>query len=111
MLQSFGMLTVVTPGTLVRFTANQVDPTARVECHSFMVEAKFNNGGKIYIGTASFNKTSGVGLLAVLAIPTANMIPTFSATISFMPNGLNLADYFIDSDSGGDGALLSAVIG
>jgi len=76
-----------------------------------MVEAKFNNGGKIYIGTASFSKTTGVGLLAVLAIPTANMIPTFSATISFMPNGLNLADYWIDSESGSDGALLSAVIG
>jgi hypothetical protein len=111
MLNSLGKVTVPAPGTIVRATVNQPDPTKRVACHAFMVQALKANTGRVYIGIQTLSVATSVGLLAVLAIPTNNTIPAFSATISYAPSPLNLADVWIDADVPNEGVLISFVVG
>lgn len=100
-----------TPGTPLRATNNFTTPAQRVGCHSLMVEALPANAGKCYIGSSKMNKTTLVGVWAILAIPTNNILPSFSATLSYAPGGFNLADVFIDCDNNGDGVLVSYIAG
>lgn len=111
MTASLGKITVTSAGTPVRATINESDPTAPYHCHAFLVEAWPTNTGKIYIGMNGMNKTTGVELLAILAVPTANTSPTFSATIAYAPNALTISDIYIDAENSNDGALVSVVIG
>jgi hypothetical protein len=75
-----------------------------------VVSALSGNTGKIYIGTAGLNKTTLANTLVVLAIPTVNLIPTFSCSLTAAANALSLSDLFIDADVGGEGVLISAVV-
>jgi hypothetical protein len=118
MFRTVGKIIVPVPGTPVRATINEPDPTKRLAAHAVMVEALAGNTGKIYIGLTGMNKTtfnaaanSNAGVLAVLAVPTANTIPTFSATISYAPAPFNIADLFIDSDNANEGVLITAIVG
>ena len=108
-LISLGKVTVSSAGTPVIATTNQTSSSATFGCHAFMIEAWPTNTGLIYIGTAGMNKTTGVGVLAILGIPTDNTIPTYSATVSYAPQALNLTLIYIDAAVSGNGALVSAV--
>src|SRR5512146_2093733 len=101
-LVSLGQITA--SGTNVRITSNQSDPTARVPCHSFLIEVLPTNTGRTYVGSATMNRTTLVGVYAVLAVPTSNLLPTFTA------NHFNLADVYITTDTQGEGVLASYVV-
>jgi hypothetical protein len=104
--KSLGKIVVTIPGTPVRVTANQADPTARLACHAIQLEALPANGGPVYIGnTATFNKASGAGLLMILPPPTINSISAFKDSAPLSPNGLNAADYYIDADNANEGVV------
>jgi hypothetical protein len=113
---SLGRVTVAVPGTPVSAVTN-VSPTAPqgsnqtvYSCLAILFQTVTSNAGKTYVGSsATFNKTTGVGLLAALGVPTANVIPSAGATIPNAPAALNAADYWIDADNGGEGVQVSAL--
>ena len=109
-IRSLGQVTT-TAGTLVRLTANESDATAHLACHSFMCEALQGNTGRVYIGASNMVRATGVGVYAVLAIPTDNVLPTFTATISFLPNALVMNELYLDVDVNGEGVLVSYLVG
>lgn len=108
--QALGKITAIA-GTPARITGNQSDPTARYQCHAIMVEALPTNSGNIYImDRANGNKTTMVGVLAILAVPTANIIPTYTVGFSGAPNPMNAASYYIDVDNTGEGGIVSVLV-
>lgn len=106
---SLGPITVPIAGQPVRTTNNQADPTALYRAHSYLIEALSTNTGKIYIGAFNMNKSTLVGVYAVLPPPTANMFPSFSSTISNLPNPFNMAAVYIDVDVAGEGVIVSVI--
>jgi hypothetical protein len=110
MLQSYGKVSVPTPGTPVIATTNNTVPTATVPVNAVLIEAWPTNVGKVYIGNQGMNKTTGVGVIAILAIPTVNFIPSFSATLSFSTGGIDVSYVWLDADNAGDSVIVSAVL-
>ena len=107
---SQGIVTVSVAGTPVRATNNQSSPPSRFAAHSIFFQQVASNTGKIYIcDSATANKSTGVGVLAVLAAPTSSFIPSASGTVTYAPNAFNLAEYWIDADVGGEGCLVSSI--
>ena len=98
---SLGPITVVTPGTLVPLTLT------RTRCEAILLQALSNgshtNTGRVYIYDRTGNR------MATLAVPTANSIPSASATIPAAPGGLDCADYSIDADNATDGVDVSYI--
>ena len=107
---SLGKLTVAAAGTVVRLTTNQTDPTARLSVHSILIQAWPTNGGKVYIlSSPTGDRTTGVDVLAILAVPATNIIPSASATVTYAPAAINAASYWIDADENGDAVLASFI--
>lgn len=110
MWRSLGKVIVTTGGTPVRATNNENDPTARYGAHAMLFQQVPGNTGKIYIMDRSTgNRSSGAGVLAVLAIPTTNLLPSASATITYAPAGFNAVDFWIDAENNGEGCQVSAI--
>src|SRR5215470_14805550 len=113
MIQSLGKVVVPSAGTPIQVTVNNFVPfpTGDVKCHSFMVQAWFNNTGKVWVGNMpNFSKITGRGLVAVIPIPTTNLIQSFSATIASAVNTFNMIDIWIDVDVSNEAALVAVVI-
>lgn len=111
MILSLGKVTVTTAGTPERVTKGQTDPNADVLVYSFLIEALPSNTGNVYIGVKSnMNKTTLAGVVAILPIPTSNLIPSFAATVTNLPHNENLNRLYIDVDVSGEGVLISAVL-
>ena len=109
-LRSLGQVTT-NAGTPIRLTTNESDATAHLACHSFMCEALQGNTGRVYIGSADMVRATGVGVYAVIPIPTDTVLPAFTATISFLPNALVMNELFLDVDVNGEGVLVSYLVG
>ena len=109
-IRSAGFVTT-TAGVLVRLTDNESDPTTNLDAHSIMAEALQGNTGRVYIGSADMVRATGVGVYAVIPIPTANILPTFTATIAYAPAALLLSELFLDVDVDNEGVLVSYVVG
>src|SRR5213592_3247255 len=108
MIKSKGKVTVTTAGAPSRLTANETNPASRIPCHAIMVEVWPTNSGKVYImDRPNGDRATGVGVIAILAVPTANIIQVFTAGISSAPNGINLADYYVDVDNSGEAVLVT----
>ena len=105
MLKSLGKVTVATAGTPVKVTP------AITRCHSILVEVLPTNTGKIYIGDSTMNKSTLVVVFAILAIPTTNILQSFSATLSYAPDAFDASKIFLDADVNGEGALVSIIRG
>lgn len=110
MAQALGKVTA-TSGTPARITANQSVPAARFQCHAIMIEALPTNTGKVYV----MDRSNGViatlvGVLAILAVPTANVIPTYTVGFSGAPNPMNAASYYIDVENTGEGVIVSVLV-
>lgn len=106
--KSLGKVTVTTAGTPVRLTNNETTPAANYPCQSILVETWHDNSGKIWIyDRATGSKTTGVGVLAYLAAPTASTAPSAGVTSHSSPNGLNANEYWLDADSDGEAAAVS----
>ena len=103
-LKVIGKVVVASAGT-----PQKLNPTA-VSAQGILVQALSANTGKIFVGDSTLNKTTLVGCYAVLAVPTANVIPSFSATQQ-SPGGLDPSLIFIDADNTNDGVLVSVLQG
>lgn len=99
-----GIISVVTPGTKVPLVAAAATD---VRCEAILVQALSNathtNTGRVYIYDRNGNR------IATLAVPTANTIPSASATIPSAPGGLSCKDYSIDADNATDGVDASYI--
>lgn len=117
MLQVLGAITVPVPGTPVRATSTitvdaggiRNDPT-KFSCHAALFQARQSNSGRVYIGTADMVRATGVGVAAVLAIPTSNSIPAFSISLTLAPAGVDLSELWIDADVANEGILLTLLV-
>ena len=107
-LVSFGKITVTSAGTLVRVTVNETDPAAAILAHSCLFEQIPGNTGKIYVFERSTGSASTyVGCVAVLAIPTVNVLPSYSVSVLPVPAGISMNDFYIDAQVNGEGCLVS----
>ena len=95
--KSLGKVTVVTSGTPVRIT------TTHTPVHGIMVEQNPANTHIIYVGLASLVIATFANVLAILPPPTTTSFPSVNSNIIGGPNGLDLADIYIDVAAGGDG--------
>ena len=103
MIQAYAKILVAAPGTPVRVTVNESTPSDARGCHGVLIQVLPTNLGKIYIGTATMNKTAFTNIFAFLAIPTSNFIPSFSAALTLSPGGIQLRDLYIDADQANEG--------
>lgn len=102
-VKSLGKVVVTSAGTPVRATANQSDPTARFACQSLSVQALSGNSGtNIYVGSASLNKSTLVGVY--LIIPKGSQ---GSFSIDLAPEGIMANEVYIDADTTNDAALIA----
>ena len=103
-----GKLTVPVPGTPVALTLPaSLNPTS---VHAFLVEALPTNTGKVYVGLDGLDTVTLVNVLVVLPVPTANLLPTFSVSLTQAANALNLMQLRFDADVALDGVLVSALV-
>ncbi len=102
--------TPVQIGPLPTVVAGPLGAQGLSTVHAFVIQALSGNTGKIYIGLAGLNKSTLVGVLVVLPVPTANLIPTFSASLTAAANALSLTDLWFDADNGGEGVTISGVV-
>lgn len=86
-------------------------PTDPVDlAHAMLFQQVVGNTGRIYIADReAANATTGAGILAVLAIPTTNTLPSASATVTYAPAAFNLNDYWIGAQVNGEGCQVSVV--
>jgi hypothetical protein len=115
MIQALGKITVPTPGTPVQVTINLPDegnpaipPYTR--CHGILVQALPTNGGNVYVGTSAMDAVALSGVFAILGVPTANFLPTFSAALTITPNGLMASDFYLDADVNDEGAIVTILV-
>lgn len=109
MFVALGAITVPTPGTPVQATNGLPNPSAYKLCHGIMIEALPTNVGKLYVGLFGMVKGTYVGVLAVLPAPTTNSYPSWSASIGYAPNAIEVTQVYLDADSANDGAIISLV--
>lgn len=108
MIGSVGVPVVVaTPGTPVAISSVLPTPGKHISIHGIMFQALPENQGLVYIGFESMDIMTRTNVLAFLAIPTTNFIPTFSAALTIAPNGLNLGQFYVDADQAGDGVIIT----
>lgn len=108
MIHSLGKISAI-PGTPVKVTNNQASPNTHLACGSIMIQTLSSSTGKVYVGLANMDKTTGVGVIAVLPIPTVNSIPAFSAGNPTAQAGINANELYIDGESTSDGVIASIV--
>lgn len=111
MIRSYSTVTVTTPGTPKRVTYFEDNPAEARGCHGVLIQAFPTNTGKIYIGTATLSRTPPHnGVMAFLAVPTVNSIPTFSAALTLAAAAVQLRDLYIDADNINDGVVVTVLI-
>ena len=82
---------------------------ARRRFNTLYLQVGAGNTGDIYFGHAGFNKTTKVGLIAVLRPPTANHLPDLAFNIPNSVNPFLLADYEVTCDQSSDGVQITAL--
>ena len=109
-IHSLGRLQI-TAGTPLRVTNNEPTPTDRYQCHAIMIEAWPTNAGKVWIfDREAGNKTTGEGVVAILAPPATNIFPTFTVGFSGFANPIDASLYWVDVDNTGEGVVISALV-
>jgi hypothetical protein len=109
MLRALGKVTVTTPGTPVPITAILPPDLTPPAVHALLLQALPGNTGNVYVGGATLNKTTLAGVYMVLATPTANNVPSFSAVHNQLGQGIQIHDLLIDADAAGGGVLVTVV--
>lgn len=114
--KSLGLVTVATAGAPVRATANisSAAPFGQSSqmyfCMAILFQAAPANGGKMYVGDNPTFSKGGAGQLAIIGVPTTNVIPSAGVNVPNAPNGLNAGDYYIDADTNGNSVSVSVLI-
>jgi hypothetical protein len=109
LLLSLGATRVPTPGTPVALVL-PADFRDQPKCHAFLIQALPTNTGKVYIGGATLNKSTYVGVHSILPVPTTNLLPTLSVSVAQASNGLTLDTLRFDADIATDGVLISVLV-
>lgn len=78
--------------------------------HTLLIQQVRTNVGYVLVGTSALNESTGAGLNAVLAIPTANSLPNVIEAASDATNAVEPAKIYVDFSSNGDKALVSVFI-
>jgi hypothetical protein len=110
MIQAYARIRVTVPGTPVRVTVNETNPALAMGCHGVLIQALPTNTGAVYIGTLQMSRSQYTGVFSVLAIPTDNQIPSFSAALTLAPAGIRLCDLYIDADQANDGVIVTVLV-
>ena len=114
MIQAIGPIPVPTPGTPVSVLAaapsDEMKAAGTWPLHGILFQAFQGNTGRVYVGSATMVKATLVGVYAVLAIPSDQTLPTFSAALTWSPNALRLEDFYVDADVADDGALCTVLV-
>ncbi len=100
------LIDALSPGQLVQLAA-EAGPGP---IHGIMLQAWHANTGKVFVGTAGMDKTSGANVGALIAVPTVNAIPAFSMALTLVANALALSDFYLDVDTGGEGVVVSVLV-
>jgi hypothetical protein len=103
--RSLGAFTVPVAGVPVRITlpADQIKTV-----HAFSIQALHTNTGKVFVGDRqAMVKATFVGVLAVIPIPTANLIGSFTSAIANGANAIPIDNLWLDVDTNGEGVLMS----
>lgn len=106
-MQSLGLITVATAATPQRLT------TSAIMCNQILVQpiraggasgtAPTPNTGTIYLMRGSVAKATGLAsCIAILPVSADALLIR-----SLVPNGIDLSLFYLDSDTSGDGALIS----
>lgn len=75
-----------------------------------LFQAWKGNTGQIYIGNNLITKASGVGVAAVLVIPTATAIASFGAANQMSPAGIDTSAFYLDADVSGEGVVVTVLM-
>lgn len=99
---ALGKITVAVAGTPVQVLATNKP------CNAIYFEQISGQTGKIYIMDRSTgNKTTLVGVLKVLLVPTSTFLPNWTVGLPSTQNGLNVANFWIDADTSNESALVT----
>lgn len=116
MIAPMGAIVVPASGTPVHVIDELTPPPANLPAnrsiHGVMFQALPQNTGIVYVGRGAnmIRVLPYTAVMAFLAIPTVNFLPTFSAALTIAPNGLALQDFWLDVDVSGDGALVTYLV-
>lgn len=109
-IQALGKITVPTPGTAVA-VASLLQPLTRSPIiHAILIQVNPANTGRCFVGTKGVVGSTLTNVLGILAVPTDNFIPTYSAALTIAPNGLSVNEFWIDVEVGGEGVIVSTLI-
>lgn len=104
--RAFGKVTVGVAGTPVRCTVNQTNPADGAKVQSVTVFALAgNSGANIYLGASNMDKSSLANVYAI--IPKGTFV---SALIQQTYDAIDVKDLYVDADTSGDAALISALV-
>lgn len=116
-LQALGPLRVTTPGVPVAVASiiptDQWTPNPNYgpfKGHGVLLQALRDNNDDVYVGQTGMNSGTLAKVLSVLAPPSTNFIPSFSAALTIAPNAIDISDLYIDADQAGDGVLVSILV-
>lgn len=84
-------------------------PNTRPHFNTLYLQVGAGNTGDIYFGHTGFNKTTKVGLIAILRPPTANHLPDLAFNIPSSVNPFILSQYAVTCDQNGDGVQITAL--
>ncbi len=84
--------------------------TQLAPAHGIQLQTYYSNGGKIWIGDQDLNKSTQDGVGHILAPPSTNFYPSWSAALTVSPNALSLAGVYLDVDNSNEGALLFLLV-
>lgn len=106
-----GVITCLSAGTRTRLTSTQTgDKINNFPCQRVRIEGVVANTGAVTVGDSTVVASTQVGAAGVLVKPAATgPVSVFDLDSNNVPNGLNLADFYIDVATGGDKVLVSVV--
>lgn len=100
---SLGKVVVTTAGTRKQIS------TSVIFAHTVFVQQFPGNTGKIYLGDVTVVGSTGVGVTAILPIPTANSLGSFTLSWPDPHFQFDLSQLYLDSEVNGEGAIVSYV--
>ncbi len=114
MIDSAGPIILASPPVPIQAIVNVpnalIAQARPVICHGVMFQALPTNVGIVYIGSRTMDKTTLTNLFAMLPVPTANLLPSFSCAITVAPNALAVNEFWVDADEGGDGVIVTYLV-
>lgn len=118
MLVALGRLTVPSVNApvsvLSRLSTTQLNKIAATvqlaPAHGVQIQTYFSNTGKIWIGDQDMNQSTGAGVGHLLAPPSTNFYPSWSAALTLSPNATSLAGIYLGADVPGETVLLFVLV-